>query len=405
MSTQNHSAHDVDVLIRDLDTVVVFRRIAEGPVLSAFRSLADAPTKQYTDFVTELFRTHFNLSDYLLDALAEDENAYVQRVSRGEDVPAVLQSCVQNELDLFQRLSDLPCDVLQQYVRAKDPTRPSGYLPEYETTERDLKAAYDERIARIHTTGYGMYAHHTMFRLEGTEIVPIASPDTRVLSDLFGYDRQKEALLTNTRALLDGKPAANTLLYGAAGTGKSSSVKAVANELSGEGLRLIELQKNQLHDIPKIMEVLRENPLKFILFVDDLSFRKDDDNFATLKAILEGSASVKAPNTVIYATSNRRHLVQESFADREGDDVHRTDTIQETMSLSSRFGLTILYTKPSKPDYLYIVRELAAKKGIEMDPIELEKKASAFAIRKSGATPRAAEQFTDLLLTAGEETK
>ena len=256
----------------------------------------------------------------------------------------------------------------------------------------------NERIAKIRTTGYGMYAHHNMFRLEGEEIVPITSPDTRVLADLYGYEREKEQLLSNTRALLDGKPAANTLLYGAAGTGKSSSVKAVTNELAGEGLRLLELKKSQLHDIPKVMEALKDNPLKFIIFVDDLSFQKDDDNFATLKAILEGSASVKAPNTVIYATSNRRHLVRESFADREGDDIHRNDTIQETMSLSSRFGLTILFNKPSKPDYLAIVKSLAKAKGIEMDEAELEKQASAFAIRKGGATPRAAEQFTNSLL-------
>ena len=243
-----------------------------------------------------------------------------------------------------------------------------------------------------------MYAHHNMFRLEGEEIVPITSPDTRVLADLYEYEREKEQLLTNTRALLEGKPAANTLLYGAAGTGKSSSVKAITNELAGEGLRLLELKKSQLHDIPKVMEALKDNPLKFIIFVDDLSFQKDDDNFATLKAILEGSASVKAPNTVIYATSNRRHLVRESFADREGDDIHRNDTIQETMSLSSRFGLTILFNKPSKPDYLAIVKSLAKAKGIEMDEAELEKQASAFAIRKGGATPRAAEQFTNSLL-------
>ena len=147
------------------------------------------------------------------------------------------------------------------------------------------------------------------------------------------------------------------------------------------------------------METLRENPLKFIIFVDDLSFRKDDDNFATLKAILEGSASVKAPNTVIYATSNRRHLIQESFSDREGDDVHRNDTIQETMSLSSRFGLTILFNRPAKPEYLAIVHALADAKGIQMDDRELETQAAAFAIRKGGATPRAAEQFTDSLLT------
>ncbi len=378
---------NLQTLIRDLDTVVVFRHVAETPVLRAFRALCGScgdgspnPTSAYTDLVTELFRTHYNFSDFLLDAVAEDENQYVNLRARGEAVPAVLQTCVEEELKLFQQLSDLTTEDVQKFVH------------------RDFAKAYEERIAKIRTTGYGMYAHHNMFRLEGEEIVPITSPDTRVLADLYGYEREKEQLLSNTRALLDGKPAANTLLYGAAGTGKSSSVKAVTNELAGEGLRLLELKKSQLHDIPKVMEALKDNPLKFIIFVDDLSFQKDDDNFATLKAILEGSASVKAPNTVIYATSNRRHLVRESFADREGDDIHRNDTIQETMSLSSRFGLTILFNKPSKPDYLAIVKSLAKAKGIEMDEDELEKQASAFAIRKGGATPRAAEQFTNSLL-------
>ncbi len=396
---------NLQTLIRDLDTVVVFRRVAESPVLRAFRALdgdcgdgSPSPTNAYTDFVTELFRTHYDFSDFLLDSVAEDENRYVNLRSRGEAVPDVLQTCVEEELKLFQQLSDLTTEDVQKFVHQRDVNRITGFLPPFETTKRDFAKAYEERIAKIRTTGYGMYAHHNMFRLEGQEIVPITSPDTRVLADLYGYEREKEELLANTRALLDGKPAANTLLYGAAGTGKSSSVKAITNELAGEGLRLLELKKSQLHDIPLVMEALKDNPLKFIIFVDDLSFRKDDDNFATLKAILEGSASVKAPNTVIYATSNRRHLIKESFADREGDDIHRNDTIQETMSLSSRFGLTILFNKPSKPDYLAIVKALANAKGIEMDEDELEKQASAFAIRKGGATPRAAEQFTNSLL-------
>ncbi len=393
---------NIDALVRDLDSVVVFRRVTEGPVLQAFRRIAEEDgskaTRACADFVTELFRTHENFSDYLLDAVAEDENRYVNLRAKGEPVPAPLEECVKAELQLFQQLSDLSAEELHIYVHKADVLRRTGFLPGFLTTKRDFPAAYEERIAQIDRTGYGMYAHHTMFRLEGTEIVPIASPDTLRFKDLYGYEREKELLLANTRALLDGKPAANTLLYGAAGTGKSSSVKAITNELAGEGLRLLELKKSQLHDIPVIMEELRNNPLKFIIFVDDLSFKKDDDNFATLKAILEGSASVKAPNTVIYATSNRRHLIQESFADREGDDIHRNDTIQETMSLSSRFGLTILFNKPTKAEYLSIVRSLAEAKGIRMDPAELEREASAFAIRKGGATPRAAEQFTNALL-------
>lgn len=403
---KHHGKPDLAALGRELDTVVVFRHLTEGPVLSSFRTLTKvrdgeegSAIRRYTDFITALIHTHYNFSDYLLDALSEDENRYVNLVSRGEEVPAILERMVVAELELFQDLSDLTFEDVKAFVFKQDDDRDEGYLPPFESTDRDLQEEYLARIANITKTGYGIYAHHTMFRLEGTEVLPITSPDTRTLKDLYGYEREKAQLLENTRALLLGKPAANTLLYGAAGTGKSSSVKAVTNELSGEGLRLIELKKSQLHDIPKLMEMLRENPLKFIIFVDDLSFKKDDDNFATLKAILEGSASVKAPNTVIYATSNRRHLVQESFADREGDDIHRNDTIQETMSLSSRFGLTILYNKPGKPQYLDIVHKLAAEKGIVMEEAELDKLASAFAIRKGGATPRAAEQFTNSLLT------
>ena len=353
---------NIEGLIRDLDAVVVFRHVAECPVLRAFRALGGdcgdgSPTALYSGFVTELFRTHYNFSNFLLDAVAEDENRYVNLRSRGEEVPEVLRTCVEEELKLFQQLSDLTAEELQKYVHQRDVIRRTGFLPSFETTKRDFAGAYEERIAKIRSTGYGMYAHHTMFRLEGEEIVPITSPDTRVLKDLYGYKHEKEQLLANTRALLDGKPAANTLLYGAAGTGKSSSVKAVTNELAGEGLRLLELKKSQLHDIPKVMEELRNNPLKFIIFVDDLSFQKDDDNFATLKAILEGSASVKAPNTVIYATSNRRHLIRESFADREGDVVDVSGRVLGRhrgywhYTIGQRKGLGI-----AAPEPLYVVR-------------------------------------------------
>ena len=185
------------------------------------------------------------------------------------------------------------------------------------------------------------------------------------------------------------------LLYGDAGTGKSSTIKALANEYRDAGLRLVEVRRNQLFFIPNLLEQLASLPLKFIIFIDDLSFSSNDDNFASLKAILEGSVSRQASNTIIAATSNRRHLVKESVSDRFQDDLHESDTRQELLSLSARFGLVVTFQKPDKNRYLYIVKALANEYGLSVDPEELAEKAEAFALRAGGRTPRVARQFIE----------
>ena len=157
-------------------------------------------------------------------------------------------------------------------------------------------------------------------------------------------------------------------------------------------------RKEQLHQIPGVLDELNSNPLKFILFIDDLSFQKDDDNFSALKAILEGSVAARSRNVVIYATSNRRHLVKESFSDRDGDDVHRNDTMQEIISLSERFGIQITFQKPNKQTYLGIVRHLAEEAGIELPEGELEARAERFVLGRGGRSARAARQFVDGLI-------
>ena len=229
------------------------------------------------------------------------------------------------------------------------------------------------------------------------QIVPIKSADRTEMSKFIGYELERGKVEENTRAFLAGKPAANVLLCGDAGTGKSSTVKALVNAYYAQGLRLIEIRKDQLYLLPYVMGKIAENPLKFILFIDDLSFNKNDDNFSMLKAALEGSASARADNAIIYATSNRRHIVKENFVDREGGDVHRNDTLQETLSLSERFGLTVLFSKPDKKLYLAIVRGLAIRHGLEVNE-DLEIRAEAFALRKGNRSARCAEQFIDSLL-------
>lgn len=227
--------------------------------------------------------------------------------------------------------------------------------------------------------------------------MPILHPDPIEIGSLVGYERERGLVVENTAALAAGLPAANVLLCGDAGTGKSSTVKAVANRFFPQGVRLLELRKEQLRLLPGVMDELSGNPLKFILFLDDLSFQRNDDSFGELKAILEGTAAAKAPNVAIYATSNRRHLVRETFSERDGDDVHRQDTLQEIASLSERFGLSVLFGRPDKALYLTIVQSLALRAGIPAPPDGFAAEAEAFALRKGGRSARAAEQFVQSL--------
>lgn len=294
---------------------------------------------------------------------------------------------------LFSRLTQL---------NANDFCEPIGfgvYIPQFENNYIDFERAYKERLSHIGRYGYGVFASAKMFRVAGEEIVPVETADEISLDSFVGYEYERKKVFDNTRALVDGRPAANVLLFGDAGTGKSSTVKACANCFCDQGVRLIELRKDQLFSLSGIMGRIAGNPLKFIIFIDDLSFNKNDDMFSMLKAALEGSASAKAKNAVIYATSNRRHIIKESFSARTTpDDIHSGDTVQELMSLSDRFGLTVYFEKPNKPLYLDIVHRLAEKKGVTMEQNELDIKAEAFALTKGSRSPRAAEQFIESLI-------
>ena len=237
--------------------------------------------------------------------------------------------------------------------------------------------------------------------MAASHLVPVRHPDHQRLSELSGYEAERSKIIANTLALIEGRPAVNALLYGDAGTGKSSTVKAIANEYADRGLRLIEVKKNQLYQIPDLMDSLSSNPLKFILFIDDLSFSSNDNDFAALKAILEGSVNSHSPNLIVYATSNRRHLIKESFADREGDDLHLADTMQELLSLSARFGLTVTFSRPDKDLYLQIVQDLASLYDLKIDREELIRKAESYAIRSGGRSPRTAKQLIEQLKSLG----
>ena len=384
-----------------LNSLAIFRALLSDPVVSALLDYLDSRSgstaeavSKYASFVSALYGTEKRtLAGYIQHIVNNDENAYIRMIGQGKQPWPEMEAQVEQELLVLQAVADLTPETLREGLDW------DGYLPVFANKQLNIVDSYHQRCANIHRLGYGIYAKHIMFYIgEGNRIIPVINPDQTRLSSLIDYKREQQIILDNTVALLEGKPAANILLSGDAGTGKSSTVKAVVNELHDRGLRILEVRKEQLHAIPAILDELNTNPLKFILFIDDLSFQRDDDNFSALKAILEGSVSAKSRNVVIYATSNRRHLVKESFSDRDGDDVHRNDTMQEIISLSERFGIQVTFQKPNKETYLGIVRHLAAEKGISMDENELDMLAERFALGRGGRSARAATQFIDGLL-------
>ncbi len=379
-----------------LNTLCIFRELLGDTVVFSLCTYLENPTiSAYAEFVAVLYRANAgNLGEYIKELCFNSENVYVKELGLCKSVPNYILSTLEAELDILQEVSELNKEKLCSLLDYK------GFLPEFTTTTLKLKDIYLHRAENIEKYGYGIYAKHKMFSVDKVgNIVPVLHPDKTELSDLVDYERERKIIIDNTKALLKGKPAANILLTGDAGTGKSSTVKAVANALWDEGLRIIEVRKDQLRSIPKVLDELSRNPLKFVVFIDDLSFLKDDDNFNALKAVLEGSVTAKSDNVVIYATSNRRHIIKEKFSDREGDDIHRNDTMQELISLSERFGIHVTFSKPNKETFLNIVHHLAEKNGIDMPKDEIELLAERFALERGGRSARLARQFIDGLLS------
>lgn len=388
----------VEKIYQSLLVVSVFGGVTETPLFGAFFAYCESEgsekRKAYARFVRTVYEGGGNLTELVYRLVAEDENVYVKSAARGEKVIPCVETAAKKELAAFAEFGSLTATDF-----ALDLNERRENLPAFESFVKDMGGAYAVRLKEIHRHGYGIFSSSRMFRLsDDKRIEPIVSADKTSMNTFIGYEAEREKIVENTLAFIEGGPAANALLCGDAGTGKSSTVKAVANEFFDRGLRLIELRKDQLCFLPLVMGRISENPLKFIIFIDDLSFSASDDNFSMLKAALEGSASARADNAVIYATSNRRHIVKESFSDRDGDDVHRGDTLQETLSLADRFGLTVLYQKPNKELYLKIAKEIAKRSGLEADEKQFEIAAEAFALKKGNRSARCAEQFVESLL-------
>ena len=377
---------------------VVFNNVLEDNVMKAFLNMIDIKEKsdikkveEYSNFTRKLLEKSENFSDYIWNLIMFDENIYVRKLASKEIISNMIKQCVLHELQTLQEIATITSQDIRNEIEY------NGFMAEWSTNiEYDFNEMYEERMEKLFTVGYGIYSNNIMFTYDKGKVVPVKYPDNIKLSSHIGYERERKRIIDNTYAFIKGKPAANVLLYGDAGTGKSSTVKAIVNEYANEGLRMIEVRKGDLLEIPKLIEELANNPLKFILFIDDLSFAKNNEEIGALKAILEGSVTAKTSNVVIYATSNRRHLVQESFSEREGDDIHRNETIQEQISLSDRFGLSICFSKPGKKEYLDIIHGLLEEYEVK-DIENIDMLAEQHAMSRGGRSGRTARQFVEYL--------
>jgi hypothetical protein len=355
--------------------------------------------------------------DYLLVRMLTDDNPFTRQVQLTpiEELPPSLIAAVKQDLQALQGLYQCSSEQLSHWVQvaAKLPEPPTVWHASPEAGDNfaalreklqhldDWAEAVADFAAHYQRFGTGRFAQYRALRWQSGQLVGIARPDPITLSELAGYESQKEMLVKNTEFLLAGYPALHVLLYGARGTGKSSLVKGLLQKYGDSGLRLIEVAKSELSDLPEIVEQLPDAAQKFIIFVDDLSFEEDDDAFKALKVVLEGSVTAKPQNVVVYATSNRRHLVREFFGDRprpsDGDEVHAWDTHQEKLSFSDRFGLTLTFEPANQDTYLKIIQHLTKQTGISLNEDELRYRALQWATRHNGRSGRTARQFVDFL--------
>lgn len=351
---------------------------------------------------------------HLVGRILDDENAFSLGAERGDLSPAVMEQA-RRDLRTLRALFDLDAPTLLGMIEASVPGLTgiwvpwNGPEPEKDSARRamarKLAATEDwdgkaELLAsHFARDGAGIFGGHRAFRWRDGRLQPVLRPDPTRLTSLVAYEREREPLIKNTERFLKGLPAHHVLLYGLPGTGKSSTVKAVLNEYAGAGLKLVEVAKEDLGDLPRVLEALRGRGPRFILFVDDLSFEEHEVEYKALKALLEGSVEEPPENVRLYATSNRRNLIRESFSDRGelSDDVHARDTMQEKLSLSARFGLRVTFPSPDQRRYIEIVLGLARERGVKIPDAEIKERALLWDRWHAGRSGRTARQFVDEL--------
>ena len=367
--------------------------------------------------------------DYLTFLLANDENAYSTSCEIVGETGGSINKVALPDFAIFKELFDYDFSAMEASLGVDcvsmilDYTGSGTHGSVFNGRIRDRICALAKSLGQTKDAeefkasvtqfykefGVGKLGLHKAFRVahdeEGVHIVPITKIAHVQLDELVGYESAKKKLIDNTEAFVKGRRANNCLLFGDAGTGKSSSIKAILNKYYDQGLRMIEVYKHQFQDLNDVIAQIKNRNYKFIIYMDDLSFEEFEIEYKYLKAVIEGGLERKPDNVLIYSTSNRRHLIRESFRDKEerDEELHTNDTVQEKLSLVARFGVTIYFGKPAKKEFQEIVRQLAKRNGIEMDEEKLLLEANRWELNHGGMSGRTAQQFIDYLL--GMETQ
>lgn len=437
--------HNIREIRLVFEALSVYRQILSDPVMQRLYTLVDYLYREecdvcgflglYNNFYYALAEndTTNALANYTVEYLLFSENAFSRQAewTALEDMDTRLLHAVKRDLHYLQRISGITSETLKEH--ALQHLCSSGWeskvienLPEWEiSTMRhargdvaDIREALlssprwedcIESLAKFYyKNGTGIFAKYRgcIWDVQegGKYLKGIAFPDAIRLQDLIGYEMERSVIVENTLQFLKGYVANNILLYGDRGTGKSSTVKALLHEYHAMGLRMIEIPKAYLADLPEIIRAVKDRKLFFIFFVDDLAFADSEESYTALKAILEGGLESRPRNVVIYATSNRRHLIKEKFSDRSGilsgnheDEIRASDTLQEKLSLADRFGITVTFSSPDKYKYLAIVDGLAEQRHLDIDRETLHKEALQWEMWYNGRSPRTARQFIDWL--------
>lgn len=381
----------------------IYDKITEDGCIRSILEKNQAVTMRGIIAFAEMYGlTKNSIREYVVTLLANDDNILSYVAKSGGEVGSDLYKIALFDISqIYEKLFSVKIKYTPSQLH-------KGFFSKYTesivkmTDSKSAQELLDNLIKHYRTLGSGVLSRYMAFKYDG-ELEGISNVEKVDFNSLVGLEYQKQVLRDNTLAFLYGKPSNNVLLFGDRGTGKSTSVKALLNMYAEEGLRIVEVPKSCISKLPELTKLLSEHPNKYIIFLDDLSFESNDEDVKTLKVVMEGQLQSHPENVLIYATSNRRHLIKETVADRQGAEMHRNDQMQETLSLAERFGISLVFSAPNQKEYLNIVRELLKQRGFEPDA-ETEKAAIVWQMNYGGSrSGRCAKQFVNNYVSLNKE--